>query len=466
VTSPSGPSGRTDHSVIVVGGGLAGITAALRCADAGARVTLLEARPRLGGLTYSFRRGDIDVDNGQHVFLRCCTAYQALLDRLGVADQVFLQDRLDIPVRATWNSSTPRLRRNSLPAPLHLGNALLRYGVLSPAQRLRFIRAALALRKLDRTDPAVDQQSFGDWLAKRRQDPRTIDALWDLVGVATLNARAEDSSLALAAMVFQVGLLTDAGAADIGWATVPLQRLHGDAAARALAAAGVDVRTDTKVRTVSSAGHQWTVGADRDEHTADNIVLAVPPPAAEELAPADALAATSGWSARLGSSPIINVHVVLDRHVLDGPFVAGVGTPIQWVFDRTHQSGLSATPTTAPGSSGQYLAVSVSAADAYIDLPVAEIRAKLMPELISLLPGVRDAHIVDFFVTRERDATFRPAPGSASLRLPAATLAPGLFVAGAWTDTGWPATMEGAVRSGNAAADALLARPVRQGVAR
>ena len=462
MTSPSHPIERTgqpmNHSVIVVGGGLAGITAALRCADAGARVTLLEARPRLGGLTYSFRRGDIDVDNGQHVFLRCCTAYQALLDRLGVADQVFLQERLDIPVRATWNSSTPRLRRNSLPAPLHLGNALLRYGVLSPMQRLRFIRAALALRKLDRTDPAVDQQSFGDWLAKRRQDPRTIDALWDLVGVATLNARAEDSSLALAAMVFQVGLLTDAGAADIGWATVPLQRLHGDAAARALAAAGVDVRTDAKIRTVSSAGHQWTVGADRDEHTADNVVLAVPPPAAEELAPAGALAATSGWSARLGSSPIINVHVVLDRHVLDGPFVAGVGTPIQWVFDRTSQSSLL--------GAGQYLAVSVSAADAFIDLPVAEIRAKLMPELISLLPGVKDAHVVDFFVTRERDATFRPAPGSASLRLPAATKAPGLFVAGAWTDTGWPATMEGAVRSGNAAADALLARPVRQGVAR
>ena len=463
MTRPSGPINRAGQqmnrsdSVIVVGGGLAGITAALRCADAGARVTLLEARPRLGGLTYSFRRGDLDVDNGQHVFLRCCTAYQALLDRLGVADQVFLQDRLDIPVRATWNSSTPRLRRNNLPAPLHLGNALLRYGVLSPAQRLRFIRAALALRKLDRTDPAVDQQSFGDWLAKRRQDPRTIDALWDLVGVATLNARAEDSSLALAAMVFQVGLLTDAGAADIGWATVPLQQLHGDAAARALAAAGVDVRTDTKIRSVTSTGYQWTVSADRDEHTADSVVLAVPPPAAEELAPADALAATSGWSARLGSSPIINVHVVLDRHVLDGPFVAGVGTPIQWVFDRTHQSSL--------GGTAQYLAVSVSAADAYIDLPVAEIRAKLMPELISLLPGVRDAHVIDFFVSRERDATFRPAPGSASLRLPAVTKAPGLFMAGAWTDTGWPATMEGAVRSGNAAADALLARPVRQGVA-
>jgi hydroxysqualene dehydroxylase len=439
--------------VIVVGGGLAGITAALRCADAGRRVTLVEARRRLGGLTYSFRRGDLDVDNGQHVFLRCCTAYQALLDRLGVADQVILQDRLDIAVRATWTPKTARLRRSGLPAPAHLAASLLRYHLLSPAQRLRFVRAALAMKRLDRSDPAVDRRSFGDWLREVGQDSRSVEAMWDLVGVATLNATADDTSLALAAMVFQVGLLSDAGAADIGWSAVPLQRLHGDAALARLTEAGVDVHVNTKIDTIGVRETQWFA----DDFVADDLVLAVPPPAAERLLPAGAIpSATPGWAARLGSSPIINVHVVLDRPVLVGPFVAGVGTPIQWVFDRTRQSGLA--------GGGQYLAVSVSAADDYVDLPVAVLRERLMPELIALLPAVQDAQVLDFFVTRERDATFRPAPGSAALRPPATTAAPGLFLAGAWTDTGWPATMEGAVRSGDAAARAVLARPVRQGV--
>jgi squalene-associated FAD-dependent desaturase len=451
-------------SVAVIGGGLAGITAALRCRDAGADVTLYEARPKLGGLTHSFRRGDLDVDNGQHVFLRCCTAYRDLLGRLGVTDQVTLQDRLDIPVRAPGLTGTARLRRNSLPAPMHLGGSLLRYPLLDTAQRLRFVRAALAMRRLDRTDPAVDARSFGDWLAEHKQDRATIDAMWDLVGIATLNAAADQASLALAAMVFQVGLLTDPGAADIGWASVPLQRLHGDAAVRALEMNGATVCVGAKVDVVEPRERRWLVGAKGGEQLVDAVVLAVPPAATERLAPAGSVPLEPGYAAKLGTSPIVNVHVVVDRHVLDTPFVAGVGTPIQWVFDRTAQSGLR--------DAGQYLAVSVSAADEFIDLPVATLRERLLPDLVALLPAMASAEIVDFFVTREREATFRPSPGSGALRPPATTRAPGLFLAGAWTDTGWPATMEGAVRSGDAAAAALLshvepelAQAVRQGVA-
>jgi predicted NAD/FAD-dependent oxidoreductase len=227
---------------------------------------------------------------------------------------------------------------------------------------------------------------------------------------------------------------------------------------------GATVRVGAKVDVVAPRDGRWLVGAKGGEQVVDAVVLAVPPAATERLAPAGSLALADGFAARLGVSPIVNVHVVLSRHVLDTPFVAGVGTPIQWVFDRTQQSGYSGP--------GQYLAVSVSAADEFIDLPVATLRDLLLPELFALLPDARDADILDFFVTREREATFRPAPGSAALRPPAITNAPGLFVAGAWTDTGWPATMEGAVRSGDAAAAALLessvpgnAAHVRQGVA-
>jgi squalene-associated FAD-dependent desaturase len=433
--------------VAVVGGGLAGITAALRCADAGCEVTLFEARPRLGGLTHSFQRGGLSVDNGQHVFLRCCTAYLGLLDRLGVADQVALQSRLDIPVRSANGGRTARLRRNRLPAPLHLGDSILRFAPLSFAERLRFARAALALRRLDRADPAADQQTFGRWLAAHRQSERAVAALWDLVGIATLNAPASEASLALAAMVFQVGMLTDAAAADIGWSLVPLQRLHGDAAQEGLAKAGAQVQTGAKIRALSAAGGGWRVAGDGGTLDVDQVVLAVPPAAAEQLLPPGALSMPDGWSARLGSSPIVNVHVVYDRRVLDEPFLAGVDTPVQWVFDRTAQSGLA---------EGQYLAVSLSAADAIADTPAAAIRELIVPELARLLPAAGQAEIRDFFVTRERHATFRPAPGTAVLRPPARTALPGLVLAGAWTATGWPATMEGAVRSGESAATAVV----------
>jgi squalene-associated FAD-dependent desaturase len=478
-TGPAAPAeaGGPSGSVIVVGGGLAGITAALRCADAGRPVTLIEAKGWLGGLTHSFRRGELDVDNGQHVFLRCCTSYRALLDRLGVADRVWLQPRLDIPVRSPLDPRPARLRRNGMPAPLHLGNTLMRYSLLTPGQRLRFIRAALALRRVDRTAQAVDERSFGSWLREKGQDARTVSALWDLVGVATLNATADQASLALAAMVFQVGLLTDPAAADIGWSLVPLRQLHGEPARQRLLEAGAAVRTGTKIDSIEPRGDRWLVSSGGEEHMADQIVLAVPPAVAERLLPPGSVALAPGWSAQLGSSPIINAHVVLDRRVMDGPFVAGVSTPIQWVFDRTEQSGLArragpADPDAAPGgpaatgpvAGGQYLAVSLSAAEDMIDVPVAELREWLMPELAALLPGVRSATVLDFFVSRERHATFRQAPGSGALRPGATTSALGLFLAGAWTDTGWPATMESAVRSGETAAAAVLAARVSEGV--
>ena len=436
----------------VVGGGLAGITAALELADAGHRVTLLEGRPKLGGLTHSFQRDGRWVDNGQHVFLRCCTSYLRLLDRLGVSDQVHLQPRLDVPVRSGHHGGVARLRRaGGLPAPLHLGPALATYRWLSPAARLQAMRAALALARVDRTAPATDARSFGDWLTAHGQGPRAVEAVWDLIGVATLNAHADDASLALAATVFQLGLLERADAADIGWSLVPLQQLHGDAATRALAAAGVEVRLRARTQSLEAAGPAWRLGAQQGAEEYDDVVLAVPPHEAARLLPPGAVTLEPGWADALGSSPIVNAHVVLDRVVVDEPFVAAVDSPLQWVFDRTPQGGVD--------EAGQYLAVSLSAADDIVNLSVAEIGNWVLPALRQLLPAAASARVKEFFVTRERQATFRPAPGTGRFRPGAATLLPGLHLAGAWTDTGWPATMEGAVRSGEAAAASVLRTP-------
>jgi squalene-associated FAD-dependent desaturase len=409
----------------VVGGGLAGIAAALELADAGARVTLLEARPRLGGATFSVERDGLWLDNGQHVFLRCCTEYLAFLRRLRVEDQVVLQDRLEVPVLGP-GGRRERIYRTSLPAPLHLARAIARYGYLSPLERVRVLPAVLKLARLDLEDPGLDDETFADWLRAHGQSPRALAALWDLITLPTVNLPAEQASLALAAKVFRTGLLDETDAADIGYAAVPLQRLHGDAAAPALAEAGVDVRT--KVRVDSLA-----------ELAADVVVAAVPHDEAARLLPE--LERVRG----LGFSPIVNAHVVYDRRVTDLPFAAGFGTPIQFVFDRTESSGLER---------GQYLAVSISGAAGYGGRSSDVIRAEFLPALEALFPAARGARVERFFVTREPEATFRGVPGTRALRPGPRTSRANVFLAGAWTDTGWPATMEGAVRSGIAAARA------------
>ncbi|MEU6769988.1 hydroxysqualene dehydroxylase HpnE [Streptomyces sp. NPDC046759] len=447
---PGGDEGAAGRSAVVIGGGLAGITAALALADAGVRVTLLEGRPRLGGLAFSFQRGDLTVDNGQHVYLRCCTAYRWFLDRIEGAALAPLQDRLDVPVvdvAKPEGRRLGRLRRDPLPVPLHLGRSLAAYPHLSLAERASVGRAALALKGLDLADPALDNQDFGSWLAAHGQSGRAIEALWDLVGVATLNAVAGDASLGLAAMVFKTGLLSDPGAADIGWARVPLGELHDRLARKALDSAGVRTELRTRVTSISlNENGSWSVQVPGEALETGIVVLAVPQREAHDLLPPGALDAPEQLL-RIGTAPILNVHVVYDRQVLARPFFAALGTPVQWVFDRTDSSGLA---------EGQYLALSQSAAHGDIDLPVAELRERYLPELERLIPGTRGAVVQDFFVTRERTATFAPTPGVGRLRPGARTKATGLYLAGAWTATGWPATMESAVRSGVSAADAAL----------
>jgi hydroxysqualene dehydroxylase len=519
--------------VVVVGGGLAGITAAIALSEAGADVTLAEAKPRLGGATSSFSRGGLMVDTGQHVFLRCCVAYRGLLARLGVTGAVTLQDRFDVTVLAPGGRA--RLRRTALPGPLHLGKALLGYGFLSRAQRLSVARAALAMAALNPAREDLDRQRLGDWLAARGQDEQTRRLLWDLFTVSALNTAGDDANLALAATVVKTGLLGARDAADIGVPSIPLGQLHGQAAGVLLTRLGAQVRLSTKVAGVEvlsggpggqgarflvrlagrgggdgsrpdgagpggagpdgaepdgaepdgaepGGAERYTAGRHgaRQVIEADGVVLAVPPAVAARLAPAGAVpgstvpastvpASTGSASSvpassvpanpdsgnagpgpaqwrELSTSPIVNVHVMYDRRVTRLPFAAAVNSPVQWVFDRTGPSGLR---------SGQYLAVSLSAADDYVDVPASALRKQFLPAMADLFPAVRDARVTDIFVTRERRATLRQVPGCERLRPKAATALPGLVLAGAWTDTGWPDTMEGAVRSGLNAARTL-----------
>jgi squalene-associated FAD-dependent desaturase len=361
-----------------------------------------------------------------------------------------LQDRLEIPViapggRVEW------LRRTSLPPPLHLAGALARYGHLSRRQRLRAARAALRLSRLPLADEALDARTFGSWLSEQGQSAEASEALWNLIALPTLNMPADEASLAMAAFVFQTGLLRGADAGDIGYAAVPLSQVHGEPSERALREAGVNVRLGWRAERLEvRPGHGFAVEGRDEAIESDGVIVALPQGRAGGLLPDGAIHDPSRLE-RLGSAPIVNLHVVYDRQVTDLPLLAAVRSPVQWVFDRTGAAGLS---------DGQYLGVSISGAEREIAMSRDELRELYLPALSELLPRARQATVERFEITREHAATFRAAPGIAKLRPGPRTRIEGLALAGSWTATGWPATMEGAVRSGyTAAREVLSSRP-------
>lgn len=450
----------TRPHVLVIGGGLAGLTAALGCSDRGMRVTLLEGRPRLGGATWSFNRKGLMFDNGQHVYLACCDAYRRYLDRVGSTTKAPLH-KLAIPVLrprvAGENPSVSWIRRNGLPAPLHLASSLSRYRYLSLIDRLKIGRAAIALRRLDLNDPRLDEETFAHFLGRHGQSEQAIAGLWNLIVLPTINLRAEEASLLLAAKVFQTGLLAKSDAADIGWAEVPLSELHVDPAVAILETAGASIRSRARVSSLvveqnpDSAMRVTGAVVDGETVHADAVILATGPLEAAELLPMQSGVDREGLR-KLGTSPIIDVHIVYDRPVTNYRIAAGIDTPVQYVFDCSRSSGI------AP-EDGQSLAVSISGADDEQGERPEVLIERYTDAITMLFPNAGKAKIIDAVVSREHAATFRARPGTKAFRPGVTTAIGNLAVAGTYTDTGWPATMEGAVRSGELAV-AHIARAV------
>jgi squalene-associated FAD-dependent desaturase len=449
-------------SVAVIGGGVAGIAAALECARAGVGVQLIEVRPRLGGAAYSFRREGLELDNGQHVFLRCCHSYRELLRAIGSERHVRIQRRLQIPVLSPGGVRN-EIARSNLPAPLHLAGALLGFRLLGRAARLRAALAMRALAQVDPADPANDRIALGEWLSAHGQGEREQRDLWELFVLSTLNVPVAEASLALGAFALQTALLEDRSAADIGFHEAPLGRIIGAPAQATLAACGVEVELGARAQRIvrSPAGHYRleliVAEGRRQELEADALVIALPHARAAALLEAPAgisgpgserLAGLARSLAKLASAPIVNLHVIYDRPVTDLHFFAGARSPVQYAFDRSAAVGLER---------GRYLAVSLSCARAEMAMSVQRLRERYLPALGDLLPAARAAKVDAFYVSREHAATFAALPGAGALRPAAKTPLPGLLLAGAYTATGWPATLEGAARSGVAAARLVLA---------
>ena len=438
----------TRPTAVVAGGGLAGLTAACELADGGFAVTLLEERPFLGGRSYSYtdKTSGLTVDNGQHVFLGCCTEYIRFLDRLGVRDAVHLQKRFRVPViDKVWGESV--LRADDLPPPSHLLRSLLGFSSLSPGEKAM---AGWGLSQIMLTDrgkhPELDDITFEEWLLARRQSPRAIRSLWNLIILPTLNTDISRASADLALMVFQEGFLRSRHGANVGWAKVGLSELVGEAARGYIESRGGEVRLGEGVASVEvESGRVMRVLTGSGELTADAYVLALPSESVLEMLPT-ALRGDPFFSRieRLTTSPIVNVHLWYDRQVWDRSFAAFLNTSVQWVFNKSKLWGQE--------GGGQYLDISLSAADQFIDMPSADILQLFTKELFALLPESRGAELKRALVVKQRDATFAGVPGVRRWRPTQATPVPNLFLAGDWTATGWPATMESAVRSGLLAA--------------
>jgi squalene-associated FAD-dependent desaturase len=446
-----------EPGIIVVGGGLAGIAAACDLSDAGLPVTLIEARPFLGGKTWSFRDAQTGmvVDNGQHVFLGCCTAYLAFLQRLGIASQVKMQPRLRVPIlSAGYPATTLEASRVPLPAPLHLFWSFLRLPSLSWQEKLQVGRTLLRIARVgQRGRVAYDHLSFAEWLRAQGESEKAIKHLWNLITLPTINEDCERASAGLAMMVFQEGLLRRASGGRIGYAKVGLSDLVCEAATRYLQARGVTLRLGCRVGGIEIEGRR-VAGvrlADGAFLPAQRVILALPHHALASLLPRDERNTFFFLhAARLGTSPIVGINLWLDRPVMREPFAAVIGRQdTYWVFDKGALLGLNL-------AGGQYLTISISGAHPYLNQSREGIITQVRSDLETVFPTLRQARLTHALVIKERQATFSATPGSLESRLSALTPIHGLYLAGAWTNTGWPATMEGALRSGHAAAQAIL----------
>ena len=427
--------------VIVVGGGIAGLAASVALADHGFRVSLLEKNPRLGGRATSYRLSSGEyIDNCQHVTLRCCTNLDDFYRRVGVAEKIRYYDEL---LFADSKRNRGVIRRSSLPAPFHLVPSFATFPLLPMRDKYAIALALLRILRAGGSPKMVSGMTMLEWLHQQKQTAGAIDRFWRVVLVSALNEELDRTDANDGILVFWKAFLCNSRAFGMGIPAVPLADLYASCADR-IERTGGQVRTRCSVGEVcmsdsNIAGLRLEGGGDV---TGDHYVLALPFDRLLKLLPAE-LRATEIFEnlQHLQVSPITGVHMWFDRSVMSEPFLTSIEGTVQWVFNRT----------------GEYVQVVISASHALSNRSQQEIVDICRRELMDLLPATQTAQLQRSVVVRESAATFSPAPGSDRWRPSQQTAIRNLFLAGDWTRTGWPATMEGAVRSGYLAAEGILA---------
>lgn len=435
----------SNPSSIVIGGGVAGLAAAWTLVRAGRRVTLLEARPTLGGRARSFANhnhpGQL-FDSCQHVAMGCCDQLLTLFRQTGLSHLLKRQTSLNF---LTPDGKRSRFSASPLPAPAHLLWAFLGLHHISFRDKWAIATAMATLAR----KPIPENQSFGDWLHSAHQSSFAIANFWDLVIISALNMPCSDVSPRLARKVFLDGFLASRVSFDLILPAIPLEDLFHRQLGATLAAAGVDIRVNTTVRSIQFGPKSPCSVLCRDGTViyGSEIVASVPWDRAGQLFTSAPLTETREVAERgsaLKRASISAVHLWYDRRVLATPHAALVGATAQWLFRH---------PQASPED--PYLQAVVSGSDS-LGLDSHSLARKVIADIQHCCPAARTARLMDVRVVRERGATFQVPPGIDAHRPEPGVLGTGLAVAGDWTDTGWPATMEGACRSGIAAAKGLL----------
>ncbi|HEV2022550.1 MAG TPA: hydroxysqualene dehydroxylase HpnE [Terriglobales bacterium] len=440
-------------SVAVVGGGLAGLAAGCALAGAGFRVTLLERRPYLGGRASSYEHpgtGEV-VDNCQHVLLGCCTNLVDFYRRIGVEEKIRWFDRLTF-VEPGGRQSV--ISPSWLPAPFHSAPSFLRADSLSFADKRAIARGMLAITV---TLPKETEENFLAWLRRHGQTERAIERFWKVVLVSALNEDLDRMSVHYAAQVFRESFLKSPEAGRMGIPTVPLTELYS-AGADYIRARGGEVALRAPVESFQPEPGQVRLCLAGREVRSDFAVLAVPFDALARLLPdAGDTQPLRQQLARFETSPITGIHLWFDRQITDLEHAVLLDRTIQWMF---HKSELVQRADSNQG--GSYVELVVSSSKALVEKPKNEIEEMALRELREFFPGAAEAKLIKSTVIKEVHATYSALPRSDDYRPGTATAWPSVFLAGDWTATGWPATMEGAVRSGYQAAEALARSAGRQ----
>ena len=446
------PPTPSQPTVAIAGGGLAGLAAACALSDVGFRVTLFEKRPFLGGRASSWEHpgtGEV-VDNCQHVLFRLCTNLMEFYHRIGVAHQIRWYDEMTF---IEPGGRTSVMKSSPLPAPLHTAPSFLRFAFLDAADKLCIARALLPLTLTEQRDTG---QSFQHWLDQHGQTKQAIERFWRPILVSALSEELDLISISAAAQVVRESMKSPA-ARHMGVPTVPLTDLYNAAGDYIRARAGV-LHFRRPVETFSADSSQARVrlrGQEENQEEAfDYLIVALPFDTLDRILPeAPESAPIREKLSHFETAPITGIHLWFDRQISHLDHAVLLDRTIQWMF---HKSRLQPIRTQAgTGTAGSYIELVVSSSKTLIDKSRAEIVDLALGEVREFFPAAREAILVKSTVIKELHATYSPRPGIDVHRPTAATAWLRIFLAGDWTATGWPATMEGAVRSGYLAAEAL-----------
>lgn len=437
----------------IVGAGLAGLAAGCALADAGFDVTLFERRPFVGGRASSYEHpgtGEV-VDNCQHVLLRCCTNLVRFYEQLGISDKIRWYDELTF---IEPGGRTSQIRPAFLPAPLHSLPSFFAAASLRLADKLAIARALSSMMRM--AHPADDpRESFLQWLRRHKQTEGAIQRFWRVVLVSALNEDLERISVRYATQVFRESFMKSAVAGEMGVPRVPLSDLYSSAADY-IRQRGGDVLLRCPVKAVDVAANRARVVDGGGPREFDAVVLAVPFQAVGAMLPASQAAEKlSSDLNKFVPSPITGIHLWFDREITPLPHAVLLDRTIQWMFQKSKFHEAASGQSSAPQPARSYIEVVVSASRSLVEKSRQEVLDLALLELAEFFPMARAAKVVKAAVVKEVFATYAILPGLDQYRPVAKTPWPNLFLAGDWTATGWPATMEGAVRSGYLAAEAI-----------